>query len=177
MIRKNTKEIIKEYFFMNPTIKLRVRGIEKLLKLSLPSVIRYSNGFVKEGILKIIEMGGVTFFCADRSSFNYILGKKLFNLKKLYNSGVIDYIKMELNNPVIVVFGSYSLGEDIEQSDIDLYLETSSKKKLNLDKFEKVLQRKFQVFKFSNIRKIPNSHLINNILNGFVLNKQLEVFK
>jgi len=36
MKRKDTKQAVKEYFFVNPTVKLRVREIERTLKLSLP---------------------------------------------------------------------------------------------------------------------------------------------
>jgi len=48
----NIKEKIKEYFFMNPTAKLRVRQMERELKLPLPSVIRYCRELEKEGILR-----------------------------------------------------------------------------------------------------------------------------
>ena len=36
MKRKDTKQAVKEYFFVNPIVKLRVREIERTLKLSLP---------------------------------------------------------------------------------------------------------------------------------------------
>jgi len=47
MKQKDIKQIIKEYFFVNPTTKLRVREIERTLKLSLPSVIRYCKELEK----------------------------------------------------------------------------------------------------------------------------------
>ena len=37
MKSKNIKEVIKEYYFVNPNSKLRVREIERVLKLPLPS--------------------------------------------------------------------------------------------------------------------------------------------
>lgn len=48
------------------------------------------------------------------------------------------------SNPVIILFGSYAKGEDIENSDIDLYIQTPSKKELRTEKFEKLLKRKVQ---------------------------------
>lgn len=177
MIRKNIKGTIEEYFFMNPTAKLRVRQIEKTLKLPLPSVIRYCKELEKEGILKTIKTGNIIFYAANRISETYLLEKKLFNIKQIHHSDLLDYIKESLNNPVIILFGSYEKGEDTENSDIDLYVETPSKKSINLEKFEKILQRKIQVFRHDNIKKISNNHLANNIINGITLNSHIEVFR
>ncbi len=176
MISKNIKDTIKEHFFLNPTAKLRVREIERTLKLPLPSVIRYCKELEKEGIMKTIKTGNIVFYAADRTNEIYLLEKKLFNIKQIHISGLLDYIRETLSNPVIVLFGSYAKGEDTETSDIDLYIETPSEKSINLYKFEKMLQRKIQVFKYGNIRKIPNNHLANNIINGITLNNYLEVF-
>jgi len=162
---------------MNPTKKMRVREIEREVNIPLPSAIRYCKELNQEGILKIIKMGNIQFYTADRSNENYKLEKKLFNLKQIYKSKIIASIKESLNNPSIILFGSYAKGEDIEDSDIDIYLETPSKKTINLKKFEKTLQRKIQIFKFSNLNQISNKHLANNIINGITLNNPIAVFK
>ncbi len=177
MTRKNIKELIEEYFFLNPTSKIRVRQIEKTLNLPLPSVIRYCKELTKEGILTIVKTGNVIFYTADRSNEKFLLEKKLFNIRQIYQSGLIDYFRKELSNPVIVLFGSYAKGEDIETSDIDIYIETPSKKETSLDEFERELQRKIQIFQHRSITEIKNSHLANNIINGIALNKYVEVFK
>ena len=177
MRTKNIKQIIKEYFFVNPTNKLRLRQIERVLKLSFPSVVKYCKELKKEGILKTIKTSDVIFYTADRSNKNFILEKKLNNIRQLYVSCLIDYLKEKLHNPSIIVFGSYSKGEDIEGSDIDLYIETLSKKNIDLKTFEKKLNRKIQVFRFRNIKQIKNPHLANNIVNGILLNGFVEIFK
>ncbi len=177
MKRKNIKQIIKEYFFVNPNAKLRVREIERTLKLPLPSVIRYCKELKKEGILKIIKTGNVLFYTSDKTSKEYLLEKKLYNLKNLYESGLVDFIRKELNNPSIILFGSYLRGEDDENSDIDLYIETPSKKEVNLKRFENKLNRKIQIFKHKSLSDIKNANLSNNIINGITLNGFIEVFK
>ena len=173
----NIKEKIKEYFFMNPTAKLRVRQIEREIKMPLPSVIRYCKELEEEEILKKESISGVSTYSADRNSKKFLVAKRLFNIGLIFESGLIEYIVKEYFNPVVVLFGSYSKGEDTEDSDIDLYIETSSKKEIRLIKFEKTLKRKIQAFKYSNINQIKNTHLSNNIINGVVLNNFLEVFK
>jgi len=177
MRRKDIKQKIKEYFFVNPGSRLRVREIERVLKIPLPSVIRYCKELKKEGILTTIKIGNVFFYTADRTNENFLIEKKLYNIKSLYNSGLVEFLKINLNNPAIIVFGSYSRGEDMETSDIDLYIETLSKKELNLEKFEKILKRKIQIFRHASLNEIRNVNLANNILNGVILNNYVEVFR
>lgn len=162
---------------MNPTAKLRVRQMEREMRLPLPSVIRYCKELEKEGILKKESISGVSTYSADRNSKKFLVAKRLFNIKLIFDSGLIDYIVKEYFNPVIVLFGSYSKGEDIENSDIDLYVETPKKHKFNLQKFEKILRRRIQVFNYKNISEVSNRHLANNIINGVTLNHFLEAFK
>ena len=172
----NIKERIKEYFFMNPTAKLRVRQIEREMKMPLPSVIRYCKELEKEEILKKESISGVSTYSADRNSKKFLTAKRLFNINLIFESGLIGHVVKEYFNPVIVLFGSYSKGEDIEDSDIDLYIETQKKQEFNLQKFEKILGRSIQVFNYRKIREVPNHHLSNNIINGITLNNFLEAF-
>ncbi len=171
----NVKQRVQEYFFLNPTAKLRVRQIERLVEVPLPSVIRYVKELEKEGILKRSEIAGITVYSADRTSKSFLLEKKLSNIRRLYSLGLIDLFNKEFNNPAIVVFGSYAKGEDVENSDIDLYIEAQAKK-MDFKELEKRLGRKIQVFMHKNIYKIGNKELANNIMNGIVLNGFVEVF-
>lgn len=173
----NIRDSIKSYFFTYPLAKLRVRQIEKTLKLPLPSVIKYCRELEGEGILQTVRMGSVVFYTANRGDENFLLEKRVFNIKKIYDSGLIDHIKQELSNPTIILFGSYAKGEDTDESDIDLYVETLSKKEMSLEKYEGILKRKIQLFRHKNIRDISNMHLANNIVNGIILNGFIEVFK
>ncbi|MCH7568313.1 MAG: nucleotidyltransferase domain-containing protein [Nanoarchaeota archaeon] len=177
MRRNDIKQSIKEYFFINPSKKLRVREIERTLKFPLPSVIRYCKELMEQGILEIEKIGNISLYIADRTNEKYLLEKMIYNIKIIYESSLVSYLKEELGNPGIVLFGSYSKGEDVEESDIDLYIETLSKKGIDLKKFEKKLGRRIQIFRHGSIKEIKNSHLANNIINGITLNNYIEVFK
>jgi len=176
MIRKDIRAKIKDFFFLNPTIRLWVRQIERDLKVSLPLVIRYTKELENEKILKSTG-AGITLYSADRTSPEFLLEKKLYNLRSLYSSGLITFLMQQLSNPTIVLFGSYARGEDVETSDIDIYIESVQKEIPPLSKFEKKLQRKIQLFRYKDISKLENKELANNIINGITLNGFLEVFK
>jgi predicted nucleotidyltransferase len=156
---------------------LRVREIERILKLPLPSVIRYCKELEGEEMLSTIKIGNLNFYAANRGNAKYHIEKKLFNIKSIYDSGLIEYIKIELSNPLIIVFGSYAKGEDIEKSDIDIYVETPSKKRIELEKYNKKLGKEIQILQSKSLKDIRNIHLANNIINGFILNNYIEVFK
>ena len=76
---------------------------------------------------------------------------------------------------VIILFGSYCRGEDIEESDIDIFIE-SKKQEINLDRFERALKRKIEIHFNDNFNNYPKE-LKNNILNGCVLYGYLEAFE
>jgi|SRR3989344_2614359 len=177
MKNKDIKTRIKEFFFLNPTIKLRVRQMEREIKIPLPSAIRYTKELEQEKILKSAVITNVKFYSAYRTSDTFLLEKKLFNIKCLFSSGLINYLIEELSNPAIIVFGSFSKGEDIEKSDIDLYIESLARKLVNLQKFEEKIGKTIQIFWYKNITEIDNKNLANNIINGTILNGFIKIFE
>ncbi len=176
MSTKSIKQKVREHFLLNPTAKLRVRHIAQKLSIPLHSAIRYSQELKKEALLKETAIAGVKLYSADRSSEKFLLEKKLYNLRSLHESGLVEYLALEMGNPAIIVFGSYARGEDTEESDIDIYIQAQEKLPAGLAKFEKVLQRKIQLFSFKGIRGVKNKELANTILNGMTLNGFVEVF-
>ena len=75
---------------------------------------------------------------------------------------------------VIILFGSVSKGEDIKESDLDLFV-LSDKEKIDLSLFEKKLNKKINIFFDNNFNKL-SKELRNNIINGVILKGYLKVF-
>jgi predicted nucleotidyltransferase len=170
------KERIKEYFFLNPTKQTWVRQLERELGIPIPSAIRYANELKEEGFIQLKRVANANILSANRASRLFLHEKTLFNIKRIFSCGLIDFVAKEFDSPPIVLFGSYSKGEDIETSDIDLYIETH----LEVDipsRFEENLQRKLQIFRFKSLKLIKNKELANTIVNGITLNGYVEVFK
>ena len=71
-----------------------------------------------------------------------------------------------------MLFGSFQRGEDVEDSDIDLFVE-ACKMDLDLNSYEKKLNRKIQIHFRKCFGKLPEE-LKNNIINGIVLYGYLE---
>ncbi|MGM5485523.1 MAG: nucleotidyltransferase domain-containing protein [Nanobdellota archaeon] len=174
-MKKDLKQRLKKYFLDNPAERLRVRQIGRKLEMPLPSVIRYAKELDMEGILRKESISGITLYSADRTNDDFIFEKRIHNLRKVKESGLIRYLREEFSNPTVILFGSFEKGEDIPESDIDIYIEIG-KESLDLQKFEKILGKSIQKFLFSDISLIKNKNLANNIINGTLLNGSLEVF-
>jgi predicted nucleotidyltransferase len=177
MKAKDIKGRLQAHFFLHPTAKLRVRQIERELGAPLPSVIRYARELEKEGILKVSVVGGARLYSADRSSPKFLLEKRLFNIRSLYSSGLVGSLIEEYNNPPIILFGSYARGEDVETSDVDIYVESGAKDEKDLSVFERRLGRKIHVIMSKSLPSLRNKGLANNIINGFVVSGYLEAFR
>ena len=75
---------------------------------------------------------------------------------------------------VIILFGSASKGEDIMESDIDLFL-ISRERELDILDFETKLKRNISLLFSENFGELSNE-LKNNIINGVILKGYLKVF-
>ena len=101
--------------------------------------------------------------------------KIIYNITSILESDVITYIEEKLMPKSIVLFGSYARGEDIENSDIDLFVECK-KEELDLEKFEKKLSRGIELH-FNDKFTLYPKELKNNIINGIVLSGFLEGYR
>lgn len=169
---------IAEIFFDEPTKLHYLIEISKKSKLAHTSTKNCLISLKKNGIIsEIIEKRGKRSFPSYKAKLEnplYKQEKRIYNLSKLYNSGLIQYIRDKCAPKAIILFGSYSRGEDIEESDIDIFIE-SKKQELDLGKFEAIFKRKIGLHFNENFNNYPKE-LKNNIINGDILYGYLEVF-
>ena len=173
------EQAVSDLMFKYPSRTYSAREIARITKLSHPTVLdalRKCNklGIVKRELQKNQSgIGGNVLWKANVNGEKYLLFKKLTNLQSLYFSNLIEKIASETSPNVIVLFGSYSRGEDTEESDVDLFVQ-SKEKVLKLKNFEKKLGRKINITFESDIHKMKKE-FINNIINGIILYGYLEV--
>ncbi|MBI2045750.1 nucleotidyltransferase domain-containing protein [Candidatus Pacearchaeota archaeon] len=75
---------------------------------------------------------------------------------------------------MIILFGSYSRGEDTKTSDIDLAVIGRKDKILDLYEFEASLNRKINVNFYESWKKI-HIHLKNNLLDGIIFSGAVDL--
>ena len=172
---------ILELFIENPEKEFHVRELARNLKLSPTTISNKLKRYTKERILFSDRKLNHLFFKANSENPRYRLIKLHHNLLTIENSGLINYLEEQFHPNAIGLFGSFAKAENIPSSDIDLFVISSSKNELNLQKFEKYLKHKIQLFIFSKeeIQRMQdkNKELLNNLINGIIIRGFFELFK
>lgn len=171
------KETLKAFFFDNPKALLRLRHIEKRTQLPFPSVSRYTKELHKEGYLETRELEKAVYYRANYTNDMYKAEKICYNLLKLHKSGLIKAIKEDLGPATpIILFGSCAYGEDVEESDIDIFIEAKRDPDIDKDHFQKILRKELHFFRHNALKSFEPVELRSNIANGIVVNGLVELY-
>src|SRR4030066_380280 len=112
---------VAEIFFVEPIKTHFLKEISRRINLAPTSVRLHIKTLLKEELIEETKTELFRGYKAKRENPHFIFYKKISNLVSLNSSGVIDLLK-EHYPKAIILFGSYDKGEDIESSDIDLFI-------------------------------------------------------
>ena len=164
------KEHILSFFYKNPGIEVNIRTLAEYLGSSQSTTLRQVNLLVKEQLLIKIEKKHEHIVKLNEEQS--IINKRLFNIKQLYDVGLVKYLEEEFEYPAsIIVFGSFSFGENGAQSDIDIAIQTKIIKDISLSEFEKKLGFPIQLFFLT---EDLSENLKKSIYNGVVLQGRIQ---
>ena len=158
-----------EPFFKDCYRRISVREYSRLSKISPPTASKLLEGYKKEGLLNGFQERNFNYYYANKENKAFVELSRIFWQNILDESGMLTEIERQFINPVVILFGSLSKAEAKSDSDMDIAVFASSKKKTNLERFEKALGRKIQLFIFSRMQDVKSNELLNNILNGYKL--------
>ena len=151
------QDIISEFFFKHPSATPHLRELARKCNISPAATVYVTKQLIKEKVLAQEKKGPLTIFTTGEQ---FTQKKRIWNLEQLYKTDIIQQL---LPAQAIIVFGSFSRGEDWEESDIDMAV-IQPKKNVSYNK--KIANRTVQVLPIT--RKLPKE-LQNNILNGIPL--------
>ncbi|MBI4452943.1 nucleotidyltransferase domain-containing protein [Candidatus Woesearchaeota archaeon] len=168
MIEKSTREKVSEFFFRNPSKETHLRGLSRLLKLSMPTIISVTDDLAKENFIIKIKSGFITQVQANRESIKFIRKKRIYNLAIVFESGIVEHLVKIYNHPQsIILFGSFSRGDDIEKSDVDIAVITKKKVDFDARQYEKSLGRNISIHEID-LNDVSKEFRLN-LANGIVL--------
>ncbi len=170
MIQKYSDLRVLEVFFKEPTATHFIREISREIKLSPPSVKIMIDNLIKSELIISKKSKPFNGYVANRDNEDFLFYKRAYNLMSLYN--LKKMIVEAIHPKSIILFGSYSRGEDIETSDIDILIISKVKKDLNLETIEKKLKRKINIMIVEDIKDLEKS-IIKKIHNGIVLSGEI----
>src|SRR3989338_368403 len=174
MIQNYSRYRILQEFFDSPRKDFQMRELSRRTEIAQTSVINHLKELLKEQLIIKEKKGIYPTFKANRDDEMFKLYKKNDLLLKIRQTGLVDFIYDSCLPDAVMLFCSASKGEDLEESDIDLYVQ-AKEKKLNLQRYEKLLNRKITLFFKENFSELGNE-LKNNIINGIVITGYLKVF-
>ena len=161
----NAREKILEIIFKFPTTPFTVRDLAKKVGSTPPTVSKIVKELKNEGIVRINRKKKLFEITGNIESERFREMKRVYNILSLFE--LKKLLIKEYTPTLICLFGSYAFGEDIENSDIDLFVETKKNIDLDLTKFEKKLNRKIHLIT-GDLNTLPKE-LKESILTGVVL--------
>ena len=172
----NLQEDILRFFFIKCGMKYNQNQIAKQLNVSSPAIMKSLPKLVEENLITqkqetdsnrlVIEL--------NRDNPKVIQLKQVDNLKQLYETEIIELLEHEFAGATIILFGSFSKGEDTITSDIDLAIIGRKEKDINLQKYEQLFERKISLNFYESFNNI-HKNLKENILNGITLSGGIEL--
>ena len=162
-----------EFLFRNPTTSFMGKEIANKVKVSQTAVAKSISRLSKIGLV-IREKKILLSIRLNRDDKDIFELKRIYNLKSVYSSWLMNRLSKDFPGSTIVLFGSYSLGEDTEESDIDMAIIGYNKKKIDLINFENKLQRKIQLHFLNDLKKL-DKNLRESIINGITLKGSITI--
>ena len=156
--------------FVKAGASFNARGISKALEVSHPAVSKALPFLGKQNYVKIKKDKESKRLSIELNRDNpMVIGlKRAENLKQIYESGFAQFLHETFPGATIILFGSYSLGEDTITSDIDIAVIGSKEKDVDLSNFSECLERTIILHYFDSFNEI-HKNLKNNILGGIIL--------
>ncbi len=159
---------------------LSMRGIASLLNVSPAAVSKALPLLEKEGLVRMEKSATMNLLSIGFNRDNEIaVGlKRAENLRMIYESGLYSFLFEEFPGCTIMLFGSYSRGEDVCNenacSDIDMAVIGAKEKRAELARFEKALGRRVSLNFYGSWGGI-HRRLKNSILSGILLKGSVEL--
>ena len=168
-------------FFDDPQPRegFTIRYISKTIGLASTSVRLHLQELCredKEGYPLVVKSKGISYpiYRANRESGLFRFYKKIDMIFRLEENGLLERLWDELSPRSVVLFGSASRGEDVKESDVDIFI-LGKERKIELGKYESALKRKVSLHFAAELSELPKE-LRNNIINGTILRGYMKVF-
>ncbi len=167
----NLQKGILNFLFENPAKEFNIIRLASYLDVSQPAIkkaisLLQEKEFIKIKKDKVSKRYSIRL---NRENSKIFELKRVENLKQIYETGLSYFLFNEFPGATIILFGSYSYGEDTGDSDIDIAIIGTNEKEINLSEYEKKLNREIILNFYKSLKEIKDTHLKNNILNGIVL--------
>lgn len=162
--------------FVKSEKTLNQRGIAKALGVTPPAVMKALPKLKEMELIMVKQDNESKRWSVGLNKDNHkvLQLKRADNLMQIYQSGLADFLEKEFAGSTIILFGSYSRGDDTSTSDIDIAVIGRKERDVNLDDFENALEREIFINFYPSFKEI-HKHLKENLFNGIILTGGVEL--
>jgi len=166
----NLQRGVLRLLYVKAGISLNQRQISKILEVTQPAIMKALPQLEKDNLIKIKQDKETKRWSIELNRDYHIVIqlKRADNLRQIYETGLADFLEKEFAGATIILFGSYSKGEDIINSDIDIAVIGRRDKQIDLSVYEKKLERKININFYESFKSI-HKNLKENLCNGIIL--------
>jgi len=164
------------FFSMKAGMSFNAHRLAKELCVSQTAISKAIPLLEKEDMITINkdDDSGRLSIELNRDNPRVIALKRIDNLKMFYESGLAGFLFDSFPGSTIVLFGSYSMGEDTVNSDADIAIIGMKQKNIDLKEFEKKMEREINLNFYKSLKDVDRN-LRNNILNGIVISGSIDL--
>lgn len=158
------QEILR-FLFMNAGASFNARGLAIALGVSQPAISKALPQLEKLGFARVAKDRASKRLSIELNRENpLVIGmKRADNVRLIYESGLAEFLRESFPGCAVIVFGSFSKGEDTQKSDIDIAVMGAKARPLGLGAFEKALQKEIRVNFYGSFKEV-GKELKGNIL-------------
>jgi predicted nucleotidyltransferase len=174
---------ILSYLMAHTGKSFNARGLAKPLDRTQAGIIKAIPELEKSGLVKVKKDkdSGRWSIELNRDNPRTIELKRVENLRTIYASGLVEFLDYSFPGTTIMLFGSYSRGDDVwsddperHKSDIDIVIIGTKGKEIDLIKFNKALGKEVIINFYPSFGDI-HKNLKDNILNGILLSGSVDL--
>ena len=172
----NLQQEILRVLFVKSGKSLNQRQLANYLDVSQPAVRKALPKLEEIGFVKVAQDKETKRWLIELNKYNdrIMKLKRVDNIRQIYESGLEQFLEKEFAGSAIILFGSFSRGDDIISSDVDIAVIGRKEKNVNLEKFEKMLERKIIINFYDSFDSI-HKNLKENLFNGIVITGGIEL--
>ena len=149
------QEILR-FLFVNAGTAFNARALANGLEVSQPAISKALPLLEQNSYIRVKKDKESKRLSIELNRDNPLVTglKRSENLKMFYESCLPEYLSDNFPGCTIILFGSYSRGEDTMESDIDIAVIGTKGKNLELEKFDKILKKKVIIQFYPNFKEI-----------------------
>jgi len=128
-----------EFFLINPNTKTHINELSRKLKIGTQTAQRFCNSYHNDGLLNITKIGNIHQFSLNENDARARMLKKFIGPYLVADMQfLVPFLEKNKNVLSISIYGSFSMGDYGDKSDLDILILTADESRLKTNDLSKI---------------------------------------